>query len=81
MWNPGECRKCGIRASAGNVESGRVPEKVKILTSAGKVESGPVLKMWDPSEYQRRARVSTRRRTGEGVEFGRVAENHQTKRG
>ena len=53
------------------VESGRVPEK----------GPGEYWEMWDPSEYPRRARVSTGRRIGEGVESGRVLENHQTKKG
>ena len=59
--NPGECRKCEIRAitekgriwaSARKVESGRVPEK-----GPGeyweRVESGRVPEMWNPGKYRK----------------------------
>ena len=50
-WDPGEYRKCGIRASTGNVKSGRVPKKVG---------SGLAPEMWDPGEYREgKIRVST----------------------
>ena len=70
-----------IQASARNVESRRVPERVESKQVPERWNSGPVSEMWDPSEYRRRAWVSNERRTGEGVESGRVSENHQTKRG
>ena len=40
-WDPGEYRKCGIRANIENVGSERVP-KGKFLVSTGKVVSGRV---------------------------------------
>ena len=55
-----------------------------------KVGSGRVPEMGDPGryqknrnlgEYQRRVWMSTGRRIGEGVESGRVPENHQIKKG
>ena len=44
MWNPGECRKCGIRASTG---------KGRIRECAGKVESGQVPEMWNLGKYRK----------------------------
>ena len=69
---------------------GRVPEKVKSRRVPEKVGSERVSKMGDPGryqknrnlgEYQRRAWMSTGRRIGEGVEFRRLPENHQIKKG
>ena len=42
MWDLGEYRKCGIRASTGKVKSGLIPEKV---------ESERVSEMGDPGKY------------------------------
>ena len=47
MWDLGEYRKCGIRASTGKVKSERVPEKVgseRVRASTGNVGSGRVPK-------------------------------------
>ena len=79
--SPGEWWKGGnLGEYQRKVESGRVPEK----------GPGEYRGWWDPSEYQknrnlgefqRRAWVSTGRRMVEGVESGRVLENHQIKKG
>ena len=70
--------------------SGRVPEKVKSERVPEKVGSERVSEMGDQGryqknrnlgEYQRRALMSTGRRIGEGVESGRVPENHHIKKG
>ena len=52
--------------------SGRVPEMG---------DPGEYQKNGNLGEYQRRAWMSTERRIGEGVESGRVPENHQIKKG
>ena len=75
-WDLGEYRKVGIRVSTENVGSGRVIEKGSveywkggIRESTEKVGFGRVLekmgsrrvpKRWDPGEYRRRVRESTR---------------------
>ena len=70
-----------IRASVRNVEFERVSERVGFGQVPKRWNFGRVPEIWDLSEYRRRARVSTGRRTGEGVESGRVPKNHQTERG
>ena len=72
MGNPGEYWKWGIRVTT---------EKGRIRASTGKVRSGQVSENRNMGKYQRRARMSTGRRIGEGVESGRVPENHQIKKG
>ena len=60
MWDPGEYRKGGIRASTGE-GSERVPErwdpgkyrKSGIRASTGNVGSGRVSERWDPSKYRK----------------------------
>ena len=79
---PVECRKSeNLDEYQRKVESRRVPKK----------GPGEYRERWDSSEYQkknrnlgeyhRRAQMSTGRRIGEGVESGRVPENHQIKKG
>ena len=58
--------------------SGRVPEKVKSRRVPENVGSERVSEMGDPGEYRKCwIWASTR----EGVESGRVPENHQIKKG
>ena len=44
MWDPGEYRECGIRASTGKVKFGQVPEKVG---------SERVSEIGDPGKYRK----------------------------
>ena len=69
MGDPGEYRKGRIRESTGNGEIQVSIGKGRIRASIGNGGSGRVPEMWDLGEY--------RRRIGEGVESGRVPENHQ----
>ena len=73
MWDPGEYREGRIRASIGE-------GKIRVSTGKGRIRAS-IRKNRNLGEYQRRARMSTGRRIGEGVESGRVPKNHQIKKG
>ena len=91
MWDPGEYREGNIRVSTekGRIRASIGEGKIRVSTgkgrihvSTGNVGSGRVPVMWDLGEYQKYGIwASTGRRIGEGVESGRVPENHQIKKG
>ena len=60
--------------------SGEYYRMDRVSTGKGR-NPGRYQKNRNLGEYQRRTRVSTGRRIGEGVESGRVPENHQIKKG
>ena len=62
MWDPGEYRE--------GRNLGEYQRKTRVSTGKGRKKNRNLC------EYQRRTRVSTGRRIGEGVESGRVPENH-----
>ena len=89
MWDLSEYRR-RARLSAGKVKirasvrerwnPGEYPRKVRVGTGKGRIRAS-IRKNRNLGEYQRRARMSTGRRIGEGVESGRVPENHHIKKG
>ena len=72
MWDPGEYRE--------GRNLGQYQRKTRVSTGKGR-NPGEYQKNKNLGEYQRRTRVSTGRRIGEGVESGRVPENHKIKKG
>ena len=72
MGDPGQYRE--------GINLGEYQRKTRVSTGKGR-NPGEYQKIRNLGEYQRRIRISTGRRIGEGVESGRVPENHQIKKG
>ena len=78
MWDPGEYRKGGIRASTEKVGSGRVPKKWDpgeyrkggIRASTGNVGSGQVPERWDPGEMLENPKQAKRSKQTQGKGVG-----------